>query len=75
MFAAIRAGKIIDNSDYMCKSTLLAIMGRMATYSGKEVTWEQMQNSTENLFPADLKFGDYPVPPVAIPGITTLDKA
>ena len=75
MFAAIRAGKIIDNSDYMCKSTLLAIMGRMATYSGKEVTWEQVQNSTENLFPADLKFGDYPVPPVAIPGITTLDKA
>ena len=29
-FAAIRAGKTIDNSDYMCKSTLMAIMGRIA---------------------------------------------
>jgi predicted dehydrogenase len=75
LFAALRAGKTIDNSDYMCKSTLMAIMGRMATYSGKSVTWDEVMNSKENLFPADLKFGDYPVPPVAIPGITTLDKA
>ncbi|MFM7316491.1 MAG: Gfo/Idh/MocA family protein [bacterium] len=75
LFAALRAGKTIDNSDYMCKSTLMAIMGRMATYSGKAVTWEEVMNSKEDLFPADLKFGDYPVPPVAIPGITTLDKA
>lgn len=75
MFAAIRAGKPIDNGDYMCKSTLMAIMGRMATYSGKSVTWEQALNSKEDLFPAELKFGDYPVPPIAIPGITTLDQA
>src|SRR3954463_3882249 len=33
MFAAIRAGKTINNGDYMAKSTLLAIMGRMAAYT------------------------------------------
>ncbi len=75
LFAAIRAGKTIDNSDYMCKSTLMAIMGRIATYSGKEVTWDQVKNSPENLFPAKLEFGPYPVPPVAIPGITPIEQA
>src|SRR5262249_48756627 len=32
LFASIRAGKPINNGDYMSKSTLLAIMGRMAAY-------------------------------------------
>ena len=35
----IRAGKPINNGDYMCKSTLMAIMGRMASYTGQEITW------------------------------------
>src|SRR5256885_418203 len=30
LFASIRAGKPINNGEYMCKSTLMAIMGRMA---------------------------------------------
>ena len=40
LFASIRAGKPINNGDYMCKSTLMAIMGRMATYTGQDITWE-----------------------------------
>src|ERR1043165_3167222 len=40
MFAAIRAGKVINNGDRMMKSTMLAIMGRMAAYTGKQVLWE-----------------------------------
>jgi predicted dehydrogenase len=70
LIASIRAGKPINNGDYMCKSTLMAIMGRMATYTGQEITWEQALNSKEDLMPAKLEFGSLDVPPVARPGIT-----
>ena len=40
LFASIRNGKPINNGEYMAKSTLLAIMGRMAAYTGQEITWE-----------------------------------
>jgi len=51
LFASIRKGQPINNGDYMCKSTLMAIMGRMATYTGQQITWEQAMNSKENLSP------------------------
>jgi predicted dehydrogenase len=70
LIASIRAGKPINNGAYMTKSTLLAIMGRMATYTGKVITWEQALNSTEDLTPAKYEFGPLPVPPVAVPGVT-----
>ena len=35
MFKSIRDGKPINNGQYMCNSTLLAIMGRMCTYTGQ----------------------------------------
>jgi predicted dehydrogenase len=70
MFASIRRGKPINNGDYMAKSTLLAIMGRMATYTGQAITWEQALNSQESLMPEKLDFGPFPTPPVAIPGKT-----
>ena len=40
LFEAIRDGKPINNGEYMAKSTLLAIMGRMAAYTGKTITWD-----------------------------------
>ena len=70
LIASIRSGKPIDNSDYMTKSTLMAIMGRMATYTGQRITWEQALNSEENLLPERLEFGPLPVAPVAQPGVT-----
>jgi hypothetical protein len=70
LIAAIRAGKPINNGEYMAKSTLMAIMGRMATYTGQEITWEMALNSQEKLGPEKLAFGSYPVPPVARPGET-----
>ena len=48
----------------------MAIMGRMATYTGQNITWEQALNSKENLSPDSYKFGSIEVPPVAIPGKT-----
>jgi predicted dehydrogenase len=70
LIASIRSGKPINNGNYMTKSTLMAIMGRMATYTGKTITWEMALNSKENLRPPKYEFGPLPVPPVAKPGIT-----
>lgn len=71
MFAAIRAGKPIDNTGYMCDSTLMALMGRMAAYTGKQVTWEQAASSSEVLVPDDLDLASSPpASEVARPGIT-----
>jgi predicted dehydrogenase len=70
LFAGIRAGKPIHNGDYMTKSTLMAIMGRMATYTGKVITWDMAMDSQQDLTPARYEFGPMPVPPVAKPGTT-----
>jgi myo-inositol 2-dehydrogenase/D-chiro-inositol 1-dehydrogenase len=71
LFAAIRAGKVIDNGDYMCKSTLMAIQGRMAAYTGKRITWQQALESREVLVPEPLGWDQAPPKvEVARPGIT-----
>ena len=70
LFAGIRKGSPINNGDYMARSTLIAIMGRMAAYTGKQITWEMALNSKENLSPARYEWGPIPEPSVAIPGVT-----
>lgn len=71
LFASIRSGQPINNGEYMSKSTLLAIMGRMAAYTGQEITWEMALNSQEDLSPPRYDWDvPLPVPPVAIPGVT-----
>jgi len=70
MFGAIRAGQAINNGTYMARSTMLAIMGRMAAYTGQTLTWDQCLSSTEDLTPAEYKWGDLAVAPVAKPGLT-----
>jgi myo-inositol 2-dehydrogenase/D-chiro-inositol 1-dehydrogenase len=71
LFAAIRAGKVINDGDRMVKSTLLAIMGRMAAYTGKQISWEDALNSKEAIVPAKLGWDvEMPLPQVAMPGRT-----
>lgn len=70
LFAAIRSGQPINNGVYMARSTMLAIMGRMATYTGREITWDQAINSTEDLTPSAYEWGSLAVAPVAMPGRT-----
>ena len=72
MFDSIRKGKPINNGEYMCNSTGIALLGRMAGYTGQTVTWDQMMNSTERLGPKDYAWGDVPAEVVAIPGKTAL---
>jgi predicted dehydrogenase len=70
LISSIRSGKPINELKNVTESTLTAIMGRMACYTGKEITWEMALNSQEKLVPDDPKFGPMPVPPVAMPGRT-----
>lgn len=69
LFAAIRNGDVIVD-EYMCHSTLMAIMGRMSAYTGKTITWEQALNSQWDLTPGPMQWGDVTVNPVAQPGVT-----
>ena len=70
LFASIRNGRPINNGEYMCKSTLMAIMGRMAAYTGREITWEMALNSREDLTPERYEWGRIATPAVAMPGMT-----
>jgi myo-inositol 2-dehydrogenase / D-chiro-inositol 1-dehydrogenase len=72
LFASIRRGEPINDGDRMAKSTMLAIMGRMAAYTGQIVRWDDAMKSEESLAPADLNNWkqEIPVPPVAMPGYT-----
>jgi predicted dehydrogenase len=83
MFAALRRGEIYNEGDYGAESTMTAIMGRMATYSGKSIKWEEAINSTLSLSPEKYDFaanppvmpndkGEYPIP---VPGKTDVLKA
>jgi predicted dehydrogenase len=73
LFASIRSGNPINNGHYMTVSTMVAIMGRMATYTGKSITWDEAINSSEDLTPAcGYEWGPLEMPLVAIPGQTQL---
>lgn len=69
LFASIRAGKPLNDGVRLAHSTMAAIMGRMAAYTGEEVTWEAALNSSENLVPENLEWDmALPVMPMAMPG-------
>ena len=71
LFASIRKGQPINNGEYMAKSTLLAIMGRMAAYTGQMITWDMAMNSKEVLGPKEHNWDvKIPEPEVAMPGKT-----
>jgi predicted dehydrogenase len=73
LIAAIRAGTALNELKTVAETTLTAIMGRMAGYSGQAVTWDDALNSQEALMPEDFSLAStIPVPPVAMPGQTPL---
>ncbi len=72
LFAAIRSGRPVNDGAFMANSTMLAIMGRMAAYTGQAVTWDQAMNSQEDLNQGAWSFGERPTPTVAIPGTTRM---
>jgi len=70
LLASIKAGKPLNELQTVAESTMSAIMGRMSTYTGEALTWDQALNSKQDLLPEHLAFGPLPTPPVAVPGQT-----
>ncbi|MFM9994717.1 MAG: Gfo/Idh/MocA family protein [Phycisphaerales bacterium] len=70
LFASIRSGAPINDGERGARSTLTAIMARMAAYTGATVEWTQAMGSTESLVPDILEFGPRPMPRVPVPGVT-----
>ncbi len=71
LFASIRSGKPINDGVRMAHTSLMAIMGRMATYTGQQITWNQALNSKESLVPEKLDRNmKLDLPLLAGPGIT-----
>lgn len=74
----VNGGDLLSDAENGAKSTMTALLGRMATYSGKVVTWDEALNSNISLMPQTFSFeatppvvpgadGKYPVP---VPGKT-----
>ena len=72
MYAALRDGKPINNGEEAAYSTLLGIMGRMAAYTGKTVSWEDALTSKERLGPESYAWADAPSYPIPVPGVTEI---
>jgi predicted dehydrogenase len=71
LFASIRNGKPINDGAWMAQSTLMGLMGRMAAYTGQEITWEMAMNSEEKLVPEGLDWKmKLEIAPMAMPGVT-----
>ena len=77
---SIRSGNPINEAEYGAKSSMTAILGRLATYSGKEVKWDDALDTNLRLIPVDQQWtfdatppvvpdlaGNYPI---AVPGVT-----
>ena len=73
LFHAIRNDISYSEADYGAKSTMVAILGRMCTYSGKEISWDQAINSDLSIMPKTIAWdaepptapdenGEYPIP-------------
>jgi myo-inositol 2-dehydrogenase / D-chiro-inositol 1-dehydrogenase len=78
LFDAIRNNRPHNEAEYGATSTMTGILGRMATYSGKVVTWDEAIASNQQLT-IDAEAWDSPSRtqpdasgkyPIAIPGVT-----
>ena len=77
--AALRNGRVFNEADYGAHSTMTAILGRMATYSGQVVKWDEaLANGKQLADPGLLTSFDSPAPvlplddgqyPIARPGV------
>jgi len=73
LMESIRGGKYWNEGKQIALSTMMAIMGRMSAYTGREISWDwAMKASKLDLTPQKYEFGPLPAPPVAVPGQTKL---
>lgn len=78
LFAAIRKGEEFNEAENGAMSTMTSILGRMCTYSGKEITMKDALEKGLSIMPKEFGFdadpptlpgpdGHYPIP---VPGVT-----
>ena len=60
LFKSIRTGGQIDDTEIGATATMTAIMGRMATYSGKLIEWDKAINTDDNLVPENISWNSKP---------------
>ncbi len=73
LIESIRRGEPINEGQQIAESTMTAIMGRMSAYTGRELSWNWVMNTSKlDLSPPKYEMGDLPVQPVAVPGETKL---
>ncbi|MDA1180306.1 MAG: Gfo/Idh/MocA family oxidoreductase, partial [Planctomycetota bacterium] len=53
LFADLRKGNIPNEGDYAAYSSMTAILGRLASYSGKAISWNEALNSQVVVSPID----------------------
>jgi predicted dehydrogenase len=64
LFAAIKNNTTYNEAETGAHSTMSAILGRMATYSGKMIEWDEAINSNISLMPKEFSWdADMPVKP------------
>lgn len=71
---SIRAGKPIVELKQTADSSLVAVLGRVAAYTGQKVSWDFLTKESKlDLFPVNLTMdGTLPMPEHAVPGKTKL---
>jgi myo-inositol 2-dehydrogenase / D-chiro-inositol 1-dehydrogenase len=74
LVASIRAGAPLNELKQVAESTLSAIMGREAAYTGQAITWDEMLAAEQDLMPPSVAFGPLDVPAVPMPGVTKLER-
>ena len=71
LYASIRKGEPKNDGTWMAHSTLMALLGRTAAYTGQEITWEQILGGQEKLVPDSLTWDQkLAIAPIATPGKT-----
>lgn len=74
--ASIRGtGSYLNEGQRVAESTLTAIMGREAAYTGKVITWDDALNSDQDLMPEVEDFARMGEPGVAVPGRTKMNRS
>lgn len=68
LIASIREGKPLNEAQAVAESTMTAILGREAAYSGQAIAWDDAMKSETRLGPPEYQFGPYPTPEVPMPG-------
>jgi predicted dehydrogenase len=74
LLASIRNGAPLNEGRQVAETTLTAIMGREAAYTGQVIEWNELLNARQDLAPPKVSFGSLPVPPVAMPGRTKVAR-